>query len=174
MLAPVTPAEQVALFHDGHPAGMINRGSGGPEAMEFMRWTPMALPYVLLERPRVLILGAGGGGDVGHALLEQASQVDAVEPHRELSDFVRGPFNTFSGGIYGRDTVHLHHNDVRGFLAAAQDTLRSHPDFAVRHGHSAGSRRPGPGRAVPVHRGGHPPCPVAVNGPGNPGGNPDA
>ena len=64
MLAPVTPTEQVALFHDGHPAGMINRGSGGAEAMEFMRWTPMALPYVLLERPRVLILGAGGGGDV--------------------------------------------------------------------------------------------------------------
>jgi spermidine synthase len=47
-------------------------------------------------------------------------QVDAVEPHRELSDFIRGPFNTFSGGIYDRDTVHLHHNDVRGFLAAAQ------------------------------------------------------
>jgi spermidine synthase len=120
MLAPITPAEQVALFHDGHPAGMINQGSSEAEAMEFMRWTPMALPYVLLERPRVLILGAGGGGDVGHALLEEASQVDAVEPHRELSDFIRGRFHTFTGGIYDRDTVHLHHNDVRGFLAAAR------------------------------------------------------
>jgi hypothetical protein len=120
MLAPATPPEQAALFHDGHPAGTIQQGSGGPEAMEFMRWTPMALPYVLLERPRVLILGAGGGGDVWHALLEQAPQVDAVEPHRELSDMVSGPFNSFSGGIYGRAGVRLHHNDVRGFLAAAQ------------------------------------------------------
>ncbi len=121
MLAPVTPPKQVALFHDGHPAGMIHQGSSGPEAMEFMRWTPMALPYMLLDRPRVLILGAGGGGDVWHALLEKASHVDAVEPHRELSDFARGPFNTFSGGIYTRATVRLHQNDVRGFLAAARE-----------------------------------------------------
>ena len=122
MLAPVAPPEQVALFHDGHPAGMIHRGSEGPEAMEFMRWTPMALPYVLLHRPRVLILGAGGGGDVWHAVLENALHVDAVEPYREFTDFVSGRFSTFSGGIYTRDTVRLHRNDVRGFLAATTDS----------------------------------------------------
>lgn len=119
MLAPVTPPEQVALFHDGHSAGMIHRGSKGAAAMEFMRWTPMGLPYVLLERPRVLVLGAGGGGDVWHALLEKASRVDAVEPHRELTDFVVSQFSTFSGSIYGRDIVRLQQVDTRGFLAGA-------------------------------------------------------
>jgi hypothetical protein len=118
MLAPVTPPEQVALFHDGHSAGMIHRGSNGPAAMEFMRWTPMALPYVLLERPSVLVLGAGGGGDVWHALIEKASHVDAVEQHRELTDFVVTPFSAFSGSIYGRDIVRLQQGDMRGFLAA--------------------------------------------------------
>jgi hypothetical protein len=122
MLAPVAPPEQVALFHDGHPAGMIHRGSEGPEAMEFMRWTPMALPYVLLHRPRVLILGAGGGGDVWHAMLENALCVDAVEPYREFTDFVSGRFSSFSGGIYSRDTVRLHRDDVRGFLSATTDS----------------------------------------------------
>lgn len=125
LLAPVGPPEQVALFHDGHPAGMIQRGTEGPAAMEFLRWTPMALPYVLLnpldrlDPPRVLVVGAGGGGDVWHALLEKASQVDAVEPHRELTDLVAGPFAAFAGGLYDRDTVRLHQGDVRGFLAAA-------------------------------------------------------
>lgn len=119
MLSPVSPPEQVALFHDGHSAGMIHRGTDGPAAMEFMRWTPMALPYVLLDSPRVLILGAGGGGDVWHALIEKAVQVDAVEPHRELTNFVVAPFHTFSGGIYERDHVRLFQSDARGFLAAA-------------------------------------------------------
>ncbi len=118
MLAPVTPPEQVELFHDGHSAGVIHRGVKGPAAMEFMRWTPMALPYVLLDRPRVLVLGAGGGGDVWHAVIEKSSHIDAVEPRREFTDFVVTPFSTFSGSIYGRDIVHLYQADMRGFLAA--------------------------------------------------------
>lgn len=121
MLAPVTPPEQVALFHDGHSAGMIQRGSGGEHAMEFLRWTPMALPYVMLVQPRVLVLGAGGGGDVWHALLEKSSTVDAVEPHRELSDLVSSPFKSFSDNVFGHKAVTLHHNDIRGFLAATRE-----------------------------------------------------
>jgi spermidine synthase len=119
MLAPVTPPEQVALFQDGHSAGMIQCGTNGAAAMEFMRWTPMHLPYVMLNRPRVLIPGAGGGGDVWHAQIENAAHIDAVEPHRELIDFVCNRFRTFSGDLCARDTVHLHLGDARGFLAAA-------------------------------------------------------
>ena len=121
MVAPATPPEQIALFHDGDPVGMILQGTGGPEAMEFLRWTPMALPYVLVDRPRVLVLGAGGGGDVWHAVLEQAPLIDAVEPSGELSDFVRFPFADFAGAIHGRSGVRLYRHDVRGFLAAARD-----------------------------------------------------
>jgi hypothetical protein len=121
MLAPSGPPEQVELFHDGHPAGVIHRGSSGFAAMEFMRWTPMALPYALLHHPRVLILGAGGGGDVWHALLEGATRVDAVEPYRQLSAFARVPFAEFAGGVYDRDGVRLSESDPRGFLAATRD-----------------------------------------------------
>jgi hypothetical protein len=121
LLAPVTPPEQVAVFHDGHPAGVIHRGSEGPSALDFLRWTPMALPYALLDRPRVLVVGAGGGGDVWHALIEKASHVDAVEPHRELIDFAVNPFGAFSGDIYNRGTVSLYQGDVRGFLAAVTE-----------------------------------------------------
>ena len=121
MLAPSGPPEQLALYHDGHPAGVIHHGTGGTGAMEFMRWTPMALPYALLQHPRVLVLGAGGGGDVWHALLESATRVDAVEPFKQLSDFARAPFADFAGDIYGRHGVRLIESDPRGFLAATFD-----------------------------------------------------
>ena len=117
--APVTPPEQVALFHDGHSAGVIHGSSNGSTPMEFMRWTPMALPYILLEHPRVLVLGAGGGGDAWHALIEEAAHIDVVEQHREILDFVVAPYSTFTGSIYDRDIVNLYHGDIRGFLAAA-------------------------------------------------------
>ena len=33
----------------GIPPARSTRGRAEPEAMEFIRWTPMALPYVLLD-----------------------------------------------------------------------------------------------------------------------------
>jgi hypothetical protein len=118
LLAPASPPHQVALFHDGHSAGVILRGSDEPAAFEFLGWTPMALPYVLVDRPRVLVAGAGGGGDIWHALIEGAVQVDAVEPHRELTGFVDS-LSSFSGALLTHEKVRLHSSDVRGFLAAA-------------------------------------------------------
>jgi len=118
LLAPASPPDQVALFHDGHPAGVILRGSDGPAAFEFLRWTPMALPYVMMDRPRVLVVGTGGGGDIWHALIEGAVLIDAVEPHRELTGGVHS-LGSFSGPLLTHEKVRLHYGDVRGFLAAA-------------------------------------------------------
>jgi spermidine synthase len=122
MLAPAGPPEQMLLFRDGHPMGPVHDLRTGLEAMTFMRWTPMALPYGLVEHPRVLVLGAGGGGDVGHALLEGAEQVDAVEPHRELIDFISWQLRPFAGHLYDHDRVRLACGNVRGFLAARHHT----------------------------------------------------
>jgi len=123
MLAPVEPPEQVALFLDGHSAGMVHGAAGGTDAAMFMRWTPMALPYVLVPAPdRVLVAGAGGGGDVLHAILEEALRVDAVEQHRELIELARGPLGAFSGHVYANKRVRVIHGDVRGFLAASAGT----------------------------------------------------
>lgn len=119
LMAPLLPPEQIALFHDGHPAGMIQRGNDGLEAMKFLRWTPMALPYALLDqRPHVLVVGAGGGTDVWHAMIEQAARIDAVEPNRGLANLAGTVFAAFSGGIYQQRQVHLHRADIRGFLTA--------------------------------------------------------
>ncbi|MDY0390573.1 MAG: hypothetical protein RBQ88_06570 [Desulfobulbus oligotrophicus] len=121
LLAPVLPPEQIALFHDGHPVGVIQRGSEGVQAMEFLRWTPQALAYALVKRqPDVLVAGAGGGTDIWHALLEQAARIDAVEQNRALIDLITTAFTAFSGDLYRQKQVHLEQGDIRGFLVASQ------------------------------------------------------
>lgn len=119
LLAPVAVPEQVALFHDGHPAGVILGTKQGLPSLDFLRWTPMGAAYTLVHQPRVLVVGAGGGADVWHALLEDAKAVEAIEPHAELVDLVTGGFAAFSGDIYHQAGVRLHRGDVRGVLAAA-------------------------------------------------------
>ncbi len=119
LLSPVGPPPQIALFHDGHAVGMVHGAGTGLAAAAFMRWTPMALPYVLAPSPsRVMIAGAGGGGDVLHALAEGAGRVDAVEPHSELIALVSGPLGGYAGDLYSHERVHVIRSDVRGFLAA--------------------------------------------------------
>ncbi|NLX17897.1 MAG: SAM-dependent methyltransferase, partial [Desulfobulbus sp.] len=121
LLAPVLPPEQIALFQDGHAAGVIERGADGLQGMEFLRWTPQALAYVLAQKnPRVLVIGAGGGTDVWHARMEGAARIDAVEQNRGLIDLVTTGFALFSGDIYRQEQVHLHRGDIRGFLAAGR------------------------------------------------------
>jgi len=130
LLAPAGPPEQLALFRDGHFAGVALRGADNSSELDFLRWTPMALPYVLVAHPRVLVVGAGGGADVGHALSEGAIRVDGVEPHRELTGLVADCLGPFAGAISAPDRVRLHQGDIRGFLAgteAAYDLIQISP-----------------------------------------------
>ena len=55
----------------------------------------------LVERPTVLVLGAGGGADVLRALVNEARAVDAVDLNRQMIELVRRDFADFAGGIYG-------------------------------------------------------------------------
>ncbi|HWA86858.1 MAG TPA: hypothetical protein VG710_11590 [Opitutus sp.] len=75
-------------------------------------------PYLLAERrDRVLILGAGGGGDVEAALVAGARHVDAVEIDPVVIQVARR-FN--AGAPYADPRVAVHVNDARAYLARAK------------------------------------------------------
>ena len=59
-----------------------------------------ALPYHLLERPAVLILGAGGGADVLLALYHNAAPIDAVELNAQVVRLVRATYADFAGTTF--------------------------------------------------------------------------
>ncbi|MCZ6676967.1 MAG: SAM-dependent methyltransferase, partial [Candidatus Poribacteria bacterium] len=72
-----------------------------------------------LEQPRVLVLGAGGGGDILNALYHNAASVDAVELNPQVVDLVEREHGDFAGHIYAPDStypIQVHISEARGFV----------------------------------------------------------
>jgi spermidine synthase len=117
----IEPAEQIGVFTDGEALSPITAFDGDLRRFAYLDFTTAALPYHLLDRPRVLVLGAGGGADVLLALYHDARSIDAVELNPQLIDLVRGPYADFAGHLYDRPDVRVHVGEARGFVAASAD-----------------------------------------------------
>ena len=113
----IEPPAQIAVFTDGDALSPITAFDGGLAPLAYLDLTTSALPYHLLERPEVLILGAGGGADVLSAVWHSAAKIDAVELNPQFANLVRDSYGDFAGSIYERPEVHLHIAEARGFVA---------------------------------------------------------
>jgi SAM-dependent methyltransferase len=113
----IEPPEQIAIFTDGDGLSPITAFDGRLAPLAYLDLTTSALPYHLLERPEVLILGAGGGADVLSAVWHGAARVDAVELNPQVAGLVRDTYGDFAGRLYERPEVHLHIAEARGFVA---------------------------------------------------------
>ncbi len=111
---------QLAVFTDGDGSGVITRFDGRLEKLAFLDQMPSALPYHLLKRPRVLVLGAGGGMEVLQALYHQAVRVDAVELDLNQAALVEKDFAAFAGQLYRLPQVRLHLAEARGFVTSSR------------------------------------------------------
>ena len=114
--------EQVALFVDADGPIVIPRHRAGAAAPAYLDDLTSALPYHLLERPRVLVLGAGGGVPVLQALGGGARSVDAVELQPHVVAITRDRYRKFSGGIYEHPAINVHVGDPRAFVESARGT----------------------------------------------------
>jgi SAM-dependent methyltransferase len=119
LMASAEPPPQIALFTDGDGLTAINRFDGRWEPLVYLDDLTSALPYHLLERPAVLILGAGGGTDLLQALALGARTVDAVELNPQVVALVQEQFGAFSGRPYSLPGVRAHTGEARGFVEAS-------------------------------------------------------
>jgi hypothetical protein len=110
------PPEQLAVFTDGDGISAITRVEASPEEMNWLGDVPPALPYILLEAPKVLILGAGAGSDVLMALHHGADQVDAVELNPQMVELLRSRYAAYSGRLFEYERVSVHISEARGFV----------------------------------------------------------
>ena len=131
------PPPQWGLFTDGEGLNALTRFDGRRESLAHLDQISSALPYHLLQRPRVLVLGAGAGTDVLQAHYHGASRIDAVELNPQVVDLVRGRFGEATGGVYSR-IAHVHVAEARAFLAAG-DTRYDLIQVALLDGFSASS-----------------------------------
>ena len=112
---------QAALFVDADGPLSVVRHDGSSPPPAYLGDLTSALPYRLVEAPRVLVLGASGGAPVLQALGAGASSVDAVEFQPDVVDMVRGRYREFSGGVYEHPAVAVHVADPRAFAEASED-----------------------------------------------------
>ena len=115
------PPAQLGVFTDGDGLTAITAFDGRREPLAYLDFTPAALPYHLLEKPDVLILGAGGGADILLALLHGAATIDAVELNPQLVRLVAERFSAFAGHLYERPGVRVHVAEARSFVAGGSN-----------------------------------------------------
>jgi Spermine/spermidine synthase domain len=115
------PPEQLAIFTDGDAMTMMTRYAGDQAPLAYMDDMTQALPYRLLENPRVLVIGAGGGTDVLFALHHGARRVDAVELDPQLVELVAKTYADFTGHLYADERVRVHIAEARGFIRKSKD-----------------------------------------------------
>jgi hypothetical protein len=76
------------LFIDGGgPIGIM--GNLPKEEQAYIDYLPMSVPYVCFEKPKVFLIGLGGGASVFTALHHGASRVTAIEPNDEIVRLLR-------------------------------------------------------------------------------------
>lgn len=94
---------------------------------------PMEFPYVLTRRPKVFVIGAGGGRDLFMAKTHGAREIMAAEVnpviHSEMSR--GGKLYDYSGRIYGQDGVKVLNVDGRHL---ARKLISDHFDLVILNG----------------------------------------
>ncbi len=116
----VEPPPQLGVFSDGDALSVITAFDGRLEPLAYLDFTTTAMPYHLLERPAVLVLGAGGGADVLQALYQGAARIDAVELNPQVVRLVEEVHADFAGNLYQRPEVRVHVAEARGFVAGSE------------------------------------------------------
>lgn len=117
--APSGPPVQLGVFTDGNGFSAIDRFTGERPAVAYLDWLPSALPYHLLKRPSVLVLGSGAGADVLQAWYHGAPTITAVELNPQLVELVERDFAHFSGRPYALPGVQLRIGEARGYVAGS-------------------------------------------------------
>jgi hypothetical protein len=93
------------ISHDGDAAAVIYHFDGDLSKLEMFEHHVIKTPYLLLERPKVLVIGVGGGTDIVNAIRNRASHVTGVELDPYTVDVVKYHQADFAGRIYERPDV---------------------------------------------------------------------
>ncbi len=109
---------QTALYFDAGAVSPVHRFDGDFGRFAFLDYVTPALPYRLVNRPRVLVIGAGGGTEVLSALAHGARRVTAVEVEPNVFRLLGEELAEYSGKLYERSDVDPVVAEGRGFLEA--------------------------------------------------------
>ena len=107
-----------AVFNNGDWFGPVVSWNKA-DSFHLLDYTTMALPYVLMNRSRVLVLHAGTGIHTSHALSRGAVDIEAVEPHKTVNDLLLHELSQETDSLLFHQAVKMHETEPRSFLSAA-------------------------------------------------------
>ncbi len=111
---------RVDIFIDGDADTEIVPWDGRIESLGYMRDTLDFLPYYLVENPKTLVIGSGGGKDVLFALVGNSSKVTAVELNPLVIDAVQ-KYKDRTNDLYNNPKVELHVDEGRSFIRGSNE-----------------------------------------------------
>jgi hypothetical protein len=113
--------DQLGVTVDGDALNAITRFLGDPYSTAFVGYLPSSLPYMLVQKPHVLVVGAGGGLGVLLALYHNSSSVVAVESNPAIVELIQGKYGSFSGSIYRDERVRVFVSEGRSFIRGSSE-----------------------------------------------------
>ncbi len=111
------------IQYDAHNGSNIFRFNGDLKTFDFLDHHILKIPYLLLDKPRVMIIGVGGGIDVFNALKNSASSITAVELQPITVGLLKNTFADWVGNIYEtHDHIRLIASEGRNYIKRDTDT----------------------------------------------------
>lgn len=111
------PPVRDVLFVDGQAFGTL-LGRADPAAGHVLDQATNGLPYALRRPASVLVVDAGTGVDVSHALAHGAGRITAVESNRQVLGLLRDRHPEWVDGLYRDPAVRVVEATARGYLGS--------------------------------------------------------
>ncbi len=109
------PASDI-IFNNGDWFAAIPQWSK-KDTTHLLDYTTMALPYALRKPRSVLLLDAGAGLELSHALVKGVSQVTAVEPNAMVISLLKNDYAGATDSLFYHRNVELYALKSRAFLS---------------------------------------------------------
>lgn len=115
--AAMTRAPKIRLLtHDGDAGAVIYNFDGDLAKLELFDHLILKTPYLVVDRPNVLVIGVGGGTDIVNAVKNHARHVTGIELDPVTIDVVRNEQAEFAGHLYERPDVTIVAGEGRSTL----------------------------------------------------------
>lgn len=104
------------IVQDCTAATLILNYGGEPNALNFLAKTMYTASYRLKEKPRVFVIGVGGGPDIWSAKISGASFIKGIELNQQILDIHTKVLPSFSKGITDDPNIQLVFGEGRASL----------------------------------------------------------
>ena len=109
--------ELVKIIIDSWAVTAAYRLNGQTLELPFYDYLPANIAYSLLSRPKVLVLGAGGGVDILSALHYRAAAVTGVEINPAIVSLMKNELALFTGNLFNRSDIPIYAAEGRHWLS---------------------------------------------------------